>query len=1138
MDSTKKVRFLTYNVNGLLSKLENTTIIQSILDHDFICLTETFIATNFESDKFNDYSIYVSKAKKLSHHGRYSGGVIVLVHKEYEPYVEQINVNAENMIVLKIDKSLFATSKDIMYISCYIPPTDSAYWQTSQDGYGIECLDQSLLDLFNSHEDFYILLNGDLNARTAAQNYSFSSNELDDMSVNENTQIPRISQDNGTNMFGDQLIELCNMYDCTILNGLCDGEFDGGFTYIASTGASVVDYFIMSCDLLLSESKITLEIVDSVESDHLPVTLSIEANDHSGINDNKKKHEHIRCYEKHSWDDGKEHEFIQYWKSSEIQGKLQQATTDMNNNVDKAVLTFVECLKSASKCMLTKCYGQKKIRKNEWFDSECVLAKKETRQKLRMFRTTRDDKDRKEFIRTKQKYKYILKRKARTFRREKIAQLENNVKNTSRFWKDLKSMGCGKQKTVNNNSIDINEWCDHFKSVFKTNEIDQYESRFNEIDITEDFDNILNQDIKEEEVQKAIKKLKSGKSCGLDGISAEMLKAGAHEVINFLTKLFNVLFNKGIYPKDWAKAIIIPIHKKGDTNQANNYRGVSLLSVISKCYSSILNARLYNWLEANSKISENQAGFRKNYSTVDHIFSLYSIVQKCMCKKGQKLYVAFVDFQKAFDSVRHDKLLDCLRNQGIKGKFFVSLRAMYTCLLSCVRANADYSDFFQCPSGVRQGCVLSPTLFSIFINQLSDHITEKGRHGIHLMPDIMELFILLFADDVALISTTPVGLQNQLNCLKTCSESMALNLNKNKTKVMVFRKGGYLAKHEEWFYDGTKLEVVNNYCYLGYNFTTKLSLKKGTDHLVTKGKKAVMLLNRTFSKYKEMTDKTYFIIFDAKIKSILLYSSEIWGYQRLDSIEKVHLMACKRFLGVPSRTPNKMVYGDLGRYPIFVNSLVSCIRYWIRLLNMEQNRIPKMAYLMLLSLDSGGKDCWVTKIRDILCETGFAFVWLQQSVGNVNGFIKAFRQRIIDVFIQEWSSSVRDRDRYESYRSFKVIFEREKYLSFLDTYCFRVAMTQTRFGVLPLNNNLHRFSQTSSDRCCPVCVSKTEDERHFLFECPLYTELRDHFLQEMPTVSLELLLKSKNETHCRCLTKFVFHAVSKRKRFFGSEQLA
>ena len=103
------------------------------------------------------------------------------------------------------------------------------------------------------------------------------------------------------------------------------------------------------------------------------------------------------------------------------------------------------------------------------------------------------------------------------------------------------------------------------------------------------------------------------------------------------------------------------------------------------------------------------------YSTVDQIVNLYAIVQKCLRKKGQKLYVAFVDFRKAFDSVRHDKLLYCSRNQEIKGKCFGALRAMHNSLLSCIRANCKYSEFFECPVGVRQGCVLSPSLFSFLM---------------------------------------------------------------------------------------------------------------------------------------------------------------------------------------------------------------------------------------------------------------------------------------------------------------------------------------------------------------------------------------------------------------------------------------
>ena len=155
-----------------------------------------------------------------------------------------------------------------------------------------------------------------------------------------------------------------------------------------------------------------------------------------------------------------------------------------------------------------------------------------------------------------------------------------------------------------------------------------------------------------------------------------------------------------------------------------------------------------------------------------------------------------------------------------------------------------------------------------------------------LVPGVMELFILLFADDVALLSTTPTGLQNQLDCLKTCCQEMKMEVNKDKTKIMVFRKGEFLAKHEKWFYNDTRLEVVNNYCYLGFNFTTKLSCKQGTDHLAAKGEKAVICLSKAFQKYKEMTYETFFKIFYSKVQPILLYSSEIWGLQRLENIEK------------------------------------------------------------------------------------------------------------------------------------------------------------------------------------------------------------------------------------------------------------
>ena len=104
---------------------------------------------------------------------------------------------------------------------------------------------------------------------------------------------------------------------------------------------------------------------------------------------------------------------------------------------------------------------------------------------------------------------------------------------------------------------------------------------------------------------------------------------------------------------------------------------------------------------------------------------------------------------------------------------------------------------------------------------------------------------------------------------------------------------------------------------------------------------------------------------------------------------------------------------------------------------MEQSRLPNQAYRMLVTLDENGKQFWATEVRELLCKTGFYFVWLQQGVGDVKSFLYVFKQRLLDMFTQEWTSYIRDKERYEMYRSLKVMHGAEKYLSVIDIYCFR-----------------------------------------------------------------------------------------------------
>ena len=139
------------------------------------------------------------------------------------------------------------------------------------------------------------------------------------------------------------------------------------------------------------------------------------------------------------------------------------------------------------------------------------------------------------------------------------------------------------------------------------------------------------------------------------------------------------------------------------------------------------------------------------------------------------------------------------------------------------------------------------------------------------------------------------------------------------------------------------------------------------------------------------------------MQPIALYGSEIWGIEYGDIVEKAHLFALKRFLGVDRRTPNELVYGEMGRYNISINANVRCISYWLKLTRMNAERLPYKAYRMLYALDESGKKTWTTIVKDFLFRYGFGFVWINQGVGCINGFLKVFKQRLKDCRLQAWN---------------------------------------------------------------------------------------------------------------------------------------
>ena len=270
----------------------------------------------------------------------------------------------------------------------------------------------------------------------------------------------------------------------------------------------------------------------------------------------------------------------------------------------------------------------------------------------------------------------------------------------------------------------------------------------------------INLPITKDEIFKCVRKLKNEKASGEDEIINEYIKSTVNQFINVYEKLFNVIFDNGIMPSSWLIGMIKPIYKnKGDKFDPKNYRPITIVSCLGKLFTAILNERLTEFSESFFVLSENQSGFRKGYSTLDNMFTLQSFFEILKCKK-KKMYCAFVDFMKAFDTVWRAGLWHNMLLNNINGKMYDVIFNMYCNIKSCIVFNKCKSDYFACDNGVRQGENLSPFLFSLFLNDLETFLEAKNVTGLesisgdleNLLNIYLKLFIILYADDTVILS--------------------------------------------------------------------------------------------------------------------------------------------------------------------------------------------------------------------------------------------------------------------------------------------------------------------------------------------------------------------------------------------------
>ena len=372
------------------------------------------------------------------------------------------------------------------------------------------------------------------------------------------------------------------------------------------------------------------------------------------------------------------------------------------------------------------------------------------------------------------------------------------------------------------------------------------------------------QEILYSEVEEAIRSLKKNKSPGSDGITAEMLQAGGEKLAREIHKLCNKAWQEGTIPKKWGKSILVPIPKKGDLSECSNYRTISLISHTGKVLLIVLLNRLKQQLEPH--LSEEQAGFRKDRSTIHQILTLRLIAEKKK-RQGKKIYNCFIDFQKAFDTVKHKVIWAVLRSYDIEEKMVTLLEKIYEKAQSAVRIGKNQGAWSRTEVGIRQGDPLSPLLFIEYLEKVMDHLKES-KYGINISGTIVNN--LRFVDDIDLIGEECSSLQKQFETTRIAAEETGLVVNATKTKTMVF---GERNIEEAALMAGTTIENVDKFEYLGSLITWDNNCSDEIKSRVGKATGAMASLKHIW-RGKKLTIQNKLRILRICVFSVLLYASE------------------------------------------------------------------------------------------------------------------------------------------------------------------------------------------------------------------------------------------------------------------------
>ena len=810
---------------------------------------------------------------------RHEGGVAIMMSQQAVKSLMEWTPVSKRIIVARF----FSRFRKVSIIQVYAPHNEKL--DEEKDQFYQEL--QEVIDGCNKND--IIIVMGDLNAKVGEDNQGYKrAMGTHGMGIQNNN--------------GERLCEFCMMNGLVIAGTLFPHKEIHKATWVSADGnvKNQIDHLLIKGAWRSSVLDCRVQRGADTNSDHYMVKTRIKLclNAHKRQNKMKPKFDVQRL----------ENEEMRKRYCETVKNKLEEG-----RNESEDIEEIWEQQRNAYVQSAEEVLGYKKGTNKPWIsDNTWKLIEERTAINTKIISTNSEramkkwreqykakDKEIKRSVR-EDKRKWSAEKAQRAAENGRQSELYDIVKQlTGKFSRKAAAVKNKEGEVLKNQEARLSRWKEHFQEVLNRETPEDPpqddEGEREELNISVEKPNI-------QEVKDALKALKNGKAAGIDQITAEMLKADYEQTSKELVHIFDLIWEKESVPKQWNKGLICKIPKKGNLQECGNWRGVTLLPLVSKVFSKVLINRIQTGVD--SALRKEQAGFRKGRGTVEQIFVLRNILEQ-VNEWNSTIYIHFVDFEKAFDSIHRDSLWIIMSQYQIPKKLIQMTKALYEDFQCSVIDENETTDLFPVRTGVKQGCCMSGFLFLLVIDWVMRKTVDGERTGVRWKFTSM-LEDLDFADDLALLSSTMNHLQQKTTKLTENATKVGLKLNAQKCKLLNVN-----GKSDDKLKVGEReVEEVEKFTYLGADVT-----KNGG--ATADVKKRISLASGQFKQLSniwragDINRKTKASLFKSLVLSVLLYGCEAWKLTKAEEkkLDVFQTKCLRRIFKIrwQHHTPNSIV---------------------------------------------------------------------------------------------------------------------------------------------------------------------------------------------------------------------------------------